>query len=131
MSFKAWFLKAFTPDNTEEVRPGFYIQKKVYKDGTESFKQVHPVVWNDKISWKNFLFGPKFVSTTFWFLLLMILCFAYYHDTKEYRAYYEDTRQNLTEICVDWLEGSKERVQTVNTSMWIKFIVREEGGISE
>lgn len=117
-----WLAKRLAPDNTEELRPGFFVQKKVTDKG-ETFKQVYPVAWNDRINWKNLIFGPKILdSTTFWFLLLMLLCFFYWHDVHEYKAYYEYTRANLTEICIEWQQWHTYKAPVANGTLFIDYI---------
>lgn len=87
------WIKSLEPKDTEEVRPGFFIQKK-YK----GYRQVHPAAWNGKIIWKNFLIGGSY-GHIIWFLIILFLAFGYYHDTKVLRDFYEDVRGDPVAFC--------------------------------
>ena len=41
-------VKMLTPKDTEEVRPGLFIQKT-----KKGYRQIHPAAWNGKINWKG------------------------------------------------------------------------------
>ena len=86
--------KAFTPKNTEEVRPGFFIQAKTKNPDSIEYKQVHPIVWNNKwrfnkqFSWKSIIF----------IILLLLVVGSYKAETQYCRELQEDPCELLPEI---------------------------------
>lgn len=98
MGFRHWFAKVITPSDTEELKPGLFIQKKIIK-GKDYYRQVHPGAWNGKINWYEVFLGHNFFKTTFWFLLIMFLFFAYWHDVKALKGFYEDVNSNPITFC--------------------------------
>ena len=45
------FTKVLTPSDTEEIKPGLFIQRRGNK-----YRQISPAAWDGKIIWKNLLF---------------------------------------------------------------------------
>lgn len=88
------FKKAFTPKETEEIKPGLFIQKT-----RKGYKQIHPAVWNDKVNYKNLLLGPEFVRSIIWFAIIMFLAWSYFHDVGTYQEFYEEVNSNPVEFC--------------------------------
>lgn len=84
MSEKKIWLDALTPKNTEEVKPGLFIQKTA-----TGYRHIHPAAWNGKINWKNLLIGGNAIRNFVWFAIIMFLVFAYWNDTNQYREFYE------------------------------------------
>lgn len=91
MTLKEWFIKVLTPKDAEEVKPGLIVQKKKY-----GYKQIWPGAWNGEVYWTRVLLGPNFFKTSFWFLLIMFMTFAYWHDVKELQGFYEEVKSNYT-----------------------------------
>lgn len=102
--------KALTPKNTEEIKPGLFIQTKygelLDKDGQTvigkapmSYKQIHPAAWEGKIIWKNFLFGAGFLKGFIWLVILLFLVWAYNHDVGAYQEFYEKVSENPVAYC--------------------------------
>jgi len=90
-------IKALTPQDTEEVKPGLFIQKTL-----QGYRQVYPAAWNGKINWKNFLLGGKFWKNFIIFLILMLIAFSYYQETKVCREFQSSPCKflpNLTDYC--------------------------------
>ncbi len=64
----------FEPDNTEEIKPGLFIQNK-----KGNYRQVNPIVWKGKwrltkqFGWKNLV----------WIVIVLFLVFAYNADNKQ------------------------------------------------
>jgi len=80
--------ESLTPNNTEEVKPGLFIQQR-----GKGYRVVHPVAWDGKINWKRFILGHNFWKNLFIFLLILFICYGYYHDKQ---------------LCYDIIENPKE-----------------------
>ena len=90
------FIKRLTPEDTEEVKPGLFIQRRLGK-----YRQIYPTAWDGKINWKNFILGPNFFKHFFIFLLIVGIAFSYWHDTKELKEFYYKVNYNK----LDWCSG--------------------------
>ena len=91
------FIDSITPKDTEEIKPGLFIQKKLGK-----YRQISPAAWDGKINYKNFLLGANPIRNLFWFALLMFLAWSYFHDVAEYRDFYMEINsgaERCYEIC--------------------------------
>lgn len=111
--------KALTPKDTEEIKPGLYIQnlykkvpvldknkKKVEKDGkalyedvVKGYRQIHPAAWEGKINWKNFLLGQSPLKNFIWFAIILFLAWSYFHDIDSYQEFYVEVNSNPAEFC--------------------------------
>ena len=96
------FIRQLEPKNTEEVKPGIFLQKT-----RKGWRQVYPAAWNGKINWKNFVLGgPNFWKTLVWFAIILFLIFAYYHDVQQYKEFYKKyNSQELEQISIIDLEN--------------------------
>ncbi len=90
------FINAITPKDTEEVKPGLFIQEKF-----GSYRQVHPGAWNGKVIWKNFIFGGNPIKHFILFLVLMFIVFSYQNDVGAYRDFYEEVSGDRFGYCED------------------------------
>lgn len=89
------FIKSLTPEDTEEVKPGVFLQKR-----KKGWKQVYPAAWKGKINWGNFILGgPDFWKTTIWFMIILFLVFSYWHDTNELREFHDKVSANREAWC--------------------------------
>jgi len=88
------FIKALTPKDTEEVKPGLFIQRR-----GNSYSQISPAAWDGKIIWKNLLFGKDFLKSFIFFLIIVFLAWSYFHDIKVYQEFYEEVNSNPAEFC--------------------------------
>ncbi|KKN40795.1 hypothetical protein LCGC14_0730110 [marine sediment metagenome] len=83
------FKKAFTPKDTEELKPNFFVKKT--HDG---YKQVKPLVWNGQwrlrgqIGWRN--------------VLTIVLILALFFSGSKYVNFYEDFHQDPESFCKDY-----------------------------
>lgn len=77
-------IEILTPKDTEEVKPGLFIQKK-----GNSYRQITPAAWNGKINWKVAILGPNFIRNFIWFAIIMFIAWSYVHDNAEYRTFYD------------------------------------------
>lgn len=90
MSFK----DSLTPKDTEEIKPGFFIQKK-----GDTYRQINPIVWKGnwnlkkQFSWKNL----------FVIILVLFIAYSYHTNTKaceEFQANPCEHLQNLSSFCL-------------------------------
>ena len=109
-----------TPVNTEEVKPGLFIQTLSTARG-KSYRKITPCCWNGKIDWKTTLLGDKPLKYLFIFLTLMLLSYGYWQGTSSCAEFQEDPCKhlpNITEYCfsVDNLEVKDEGEHTISIS---------------
>lgn len=90
------FKKALTPRDTEEIKPGLFIQTT-----TKGYRQVHPAVWNGEINYKNLFLGGNFGRNFIWFIILMFLAWSYFSDVNEYQEFYEEINLNPAGFCAN------------------------------
>lgn len=86
---------SLTPKNTEEVKPGLFVQNK---NGT--WRAVQPIVWNGEWRLKN-QFGWKNLFTI---LLIFLIAYSYFHETSYCRELQENPCEiltNLTNYCFE------------------------------
>lgn len=88
------FIKTFTPKETEEIKPGLFIQKT-----SKGYRQVHPGAWDGKMIWKNLLLGPNFLKNFIWFVIIIFLAWSYFHDVDVYQEFYEEVSSNPIAYC--------------------------------
>ena len=72
------FKKHLTPIDTEEIKPNLFIKKT-----DKGYRQVHPLVWNNKYRWKEQLKTVFTFRTFFTLALIIFIAWSYVHDTKE------------------------------------------------
>ena len=78
--------KAFTPKDVEEVKPGFFIQKK-----GDSYRQVKPLVWKGKwrfkgqIRWMN--------------IIIIIILIGLYFEGGKYVRFYDEVNSDPKAFC--------------------------------
>jgi hypothetical protein len=76
---KKGIINNLTPDKTEEIKPGLFIQQI----GNNKYRQIYPAAWNNKLNWKNTLLGgDQWLKHLITFLILMFIVFGYVHDHK-------------------------------------------------
>jgi len=88
------FRKAFTPKDTEELKPGLFIQKT-----PKGWKQIFPIVWNGKYRWKEQLSTVFSLRTLFTVALVLFIAWSYTHDVQVYKDFYFETITNPIEFC--------------------------------
>lgn len=101
------FIDMITPKETEEVKPGLFIQKKLGK-----YRHIHPAAWNGKIIWKNFIFGGSY-KHLLWFIIILFIVFGYVNDVGEYKNFYEDVRGDPIGYCAKVDEALTKPVCTI------------------
>ncbi len=88
------FADRITPADTEEIKPGLFIQKKL-----GGYRHIQPAAWNGKVIWKNFLLGANPLRNFAFFLVLMFIIFAYTNDVSQYKQFYENVAGNPFGYC--------------------------------
>lgn len=96
MNKDGYWIRALTPPDTEEIKPGLFIQKKLGR-----YRQVHPAAWDGKIIKNNLFFGGDFLKSFIFFAILMLIVWGYQHDVREYQEFYENIRSNPMVFCND------------------------------
>lgn len=101
--------KVLTPRDTEEIKPGLFIQtryRKVYDNKGDliarepvSYRQIEPLFWNGKFRKKEQLATVFSVRTFFTLAIICFIVFAYLHDTKTYREFYTRVMENPVSWC--------------------------------
>ena len=87
------WVDSITPKNTEEDKPGLFIQEKRGK-----LRQVHPAAWNGKVNWKNFLLGHDFLKNLIVFAIIMFVAYGFYQGTHACTEFQEDPCKHLANI---------------------------------
>jgi len=88
-------IKALTPEDTEEVRPGVFLQKR-----KKGYRRIYPSAWNGKINWKNFIFGgPNFWKTLIWVVIILFMALGYVQDTQNLREFHDTVIENRQAWC--------------------------------
>ena len=81
------FKKGLEPKDVEELKPGFFVQKKA--DGT--WKQIEPIIWKGKwrlknqVSWRN--------------LLTIAIIILLFFSGAKYVKFYEAVNQDPKAFC--------------------------------
>lgn len=88
-------IKNITPKDTEEIKPGLFVQKK-----GDSYRQIYPAAWNGKIIWNNFLWGGKPLQTLFLLAIILFLAWSYSHDVEAYKIFYEEVKSDPVSYCI-------------------------------
>lgn len=94
--------KAFTPKDTEELKPGFYVQQR-----GDKYKQILPFVFEDKWLWKEQLRTVFKLRTIFTIALIIFIAWSYLHDTGVYREFYEEVIEDPIKFCT-WVNNNYE-----------------------
>lgn len=94
MTKESFWVKNLTPKDTEEVKPGLFIQRKLGK-----YRQVSPAAWDGKINKMNLFLGSNPLKHLFIFGLIVFLAWSFQDSTAEYRGFYEDVRSDPTGYC--------------------------------
>lgn len=90
------FTERLTPKETEEIKPGLFIQRR----GNE-YKQISPAAWDGKIIWKNLLFGQGFGKSLIFFAIILFLAWSYFHDVQVYQEFYEEVISDPVLFCLN------------------------------
>ena len=97
------FKKAFTPKDTEEIKPGLFIQTK-YKDNNgvkepAEYRKVLPIVWNGEWKTKEQLKTIFSARTFFTIAIVLFLAWSYLNDVQEYEEFYYNINADPIGFC--------------------------------
>ena len=121
-----------TPKNTEEVRPGLFVQSRPKNPDSISYRVVYPAAWNGKVNWKNFILGHNFFKNLFIFLLILFIAYSYQHDVSMYKEFYEEhvnnpLCNNIIDICTEEMKDNGLcEIQIANIDL-TKVVVNDQG----
>ena len=90
------FADSITPADTEEIKPGFFVQKRL-----KGYKQVYPFAWNGKIRYKEQLSSLFSMRTIITIAIIIFIAWSYQHDVDSYKTFYEDVQNDPTTYCLD------------------------------
>ncbi len=93
------FIDAITPKNTEEVKPGLFIQTIETNPNKFIYRQVKPLAWKGKFRTKEQLATLFSVRTFLTLGIIAFIIWAYFYEVGEYRSFYIDTMNNPIEFC--------------------------------
>lgn len=88
-----------TPKDTEELKPGFFVQKK-----GDTYRQIHPIGWNGKIDWIKQLKSIFSLRTFFTIGIILFLVWSYQSDVGQYQEFYLDIHENPIGFCDNMYE---------------------------
>ena len=86
--------KILTPKNTEEIRPGLFIQSKPKNPDSVEYRVINPICWNGSYRW-NKQFSWKSLITI---IIIAFLAWSYLTETQYSREPREDPCKILPEI---------------------------------
>ena len=92
-----------TPKDTEEIKPGLFIQKTSY-----GYRKITPAAWDGKINWKVFLLGADPIKSFLVFAIILLISYGYYTSTKACDDFQADPCKylsNITDYCVKFSEN--------------------------
>ena len=88
------FIERLTPKDTEEIKPGIFIQKR-----GEGYRVVNPITWDNE--WRlNKHFGWRNLFTI---VLILFLAWSYFTETQFCRELQENPCEilpNITNYCM-------------------------------
>ncbi len=90
--------KVLTPINTEEIRPGLFIQSKPKNPDSIEYRVINPVCWDGNYRWKK-QFSWKNLITI---IIICLLAWSYLTETQYSRQLQEDPCEllpNITSYC--------------------------------
>lgn len=95
-------VKALTPENTEELKPGLFIQQT-----QKGYRQINPMAWEGRMRWKEQMKTVFSLRTVFTIALVLFLAWSYMNDVGTYKEFYEDVMENQYDYCRGILENGE------------------------
>lgn len=86
--------KVLTPVDTEEVRPGLFVQSKPKNPNDIEYRVINPICWNGEYRW-NKQFSYKNLITV---LIIAFLAWSYMSETQYARELAENPCEILPDI---------------------------------
>ena len=88
-----------TPRNTEELKPGLFIQKR-----GNNYRQIEPLAWDGKMRWKKQIQTVFSIRTIISIGIVVFIAWAYLQDTSELQKFNQYVIDNPAEYCAQALE---------------------------
>lgn len=89
-----------TPKNTEEVRPGLFVQARSKNPSSIEYRVVNPICWRGKYRWKNQFSWKNLIMI----MIILFLTWSYLQETQFCRDLNEDPCEilpNITKYCFE------------------------------
>ncbi len=86
--------KTLTPENTEEVRPGIFLQARTKNPHSIEYKVINPICWGGEYRWRE-QFSWKNLITI---IIILFLAWSYTTETSYSRQLAEDPCEILPDI---------------------------------
>lgn len=102
---------SLTPKNTEEIKPGLFIQKK-----GNGYRMIDPVAWNGKILWKKQIrsvISLRFVITI---TIVLFLVWAYNQDIGASLDFYNLVHEDPLAFCLQ----VEEDLRAPDCTAWLE-----------
>ncbi len=113
-------IDSLTPENTEEVKPGIFVQKH-----SGSYRVVKPLAWDGKLLIKHQLKTVFNLRTIFTIVLIIFIAWSYMAETEYSRKLQNnpcDLLQNITEYC--YSDINYQRTLGDNEFKWDDFTIQ-------
>lgn len=91
---------ALTPKDTEEIRPGLFIQSRPKNPDSIEYRVINPICWNGKYRWRK-QFSWKNLITI---IIIAFLAWSYLNETQYARELAENPCEllpNITKYCYE------------------------------
>lgn len=115
------FIDLLTPGNTEEVRPGIFIQ-----EDKGSYRTINPLAWKGKFRTREQLRTVFSVGTVIRIFIIVFIVWAYLNDTAEYRGFYNTVISNPVAWCNNVLSSGEYPTDLSNFTIG-KIRITDEG----
>lgn len=89
----------FTPKDTEEIKPGLFVQKK-----GKNYRVINPIAWNGVIDWKTQLKSIFSIRTIFTIAIVLFLVWSYQNDVGQYQQFYYEIHEDPMGFCDNMYE---------------------------
>lgn len=103
------FKKVFTPKDTEQLKPGLFIQTRykniLNKEGNiiarepHHYRKIEPVVWDNEYRWKVQLKTVFCLRTMITIALILFIAWSYVSDKQGYKSFFNDVTTNPVDYC--------------------------------
>ncbi len=90
--------KTLTPLNTEEVRPGIFVQSKPKNPNSIEYRVINPICWKGNYRWKKQFSWRSLITI----IIILFLAWSYLNETRYARELAEDPcglLPNITSYC--------------------------------
>ena len=106
------FIDVLTPKDTEEVKPGLFIQQR-----GRGYRMVQPFAWNGKMRWREQMRTVFSIRTFITLAIIGFIVWGYLNDTGEFRDFYVEVKGNPVAYCQQFLNPTSLGLSSVNLSL--------------